>query len=145
MASARTQSNKRPYELSPPASASTDSKRLKHHASPPALPANFFSPTTTTPPAADPDLDAEWESFQREVVADVPPTPQAIISAPPVPAKEENKKQEEGVSEDIKDENEEAQERLLEEFEEMESLEERVRRLKERREALRRVAAGGGG
>jgi len=46
---------------------------------------------------------------------------------------EEEAKEEEGVE----DEKDEAQQKLLEEFEEMESLEQRVNKLKERREALK--------
>ncbi|KAA8914986.1 hypothetical protein FN846DRAFT_924270 [Sphaerosporella brunnea] len=142
-------SYKRPLEPSPP----PDSKRFKS-AAPSALPADFFSPAaTTTAPAApveaaDVDLDAEWAAFEAEVVASPPPSPprgpapppaHAVITAAPVPAARAEPEPEEEVVKEVENEKEEAQERLLEEFEEMVGLEERVKRLKERREALRRT------
>ncbi|CCX31712.1 hypothetical protein FPQ18DRAFT_344982 [Pyronema domesticum] len=137
-------SSKRPAPSSTSPTATT--KRAKQ------LPSDFFAGGGG---AAEDDLDAEWAAFEADVVAEthlptgfasasisgVPTTStagSATISAPPMAANAQtNILQNEDPPEDVVDEKEEAQERLLEEFEEMGVLEERVQRLKERREALR--------
>jgi zinc finger protein 830 len=137
-------SSKRPAPSSP--SPSATAKRAKQ------LPSDFFAGGGG---AAEDDLDAEWAAFEADVVAEthlptsfasasisgVPTTStagSATISAPPMAANAQpNILQNDDLPEDVVDEKEEAQERLLEEFEEMGVLEERVQRLKERREALR--------
>jgi len=136
-------SSKRPLAVEP--SPPPDSKRYK----PSNLPADFFAPSTTAPASTistttEPDLDAEWARFEAEVVDESEPVvsipSHAVISAAPVAAVAKGE-EEKPVVEEVEDgEEEEAQERLLEEFEEMEGLEERVRKLKERREALRSAA-----
>ncbi len=155
---------KRPRSPSSPAEspANTGTKRQKTTAPTAALPSDFFSPVSSMPPESttqssatgEPDLDAEWAAFQAEVVASRPPSPlqpaarapvatTVTISAPPMrnpPPGEEQEEWEKLVEEDVQGEKEEAQQKLLEEFEEMESLEERVRRLKTRREELKKAA-----
>ncbi|KAI5857736.1 hypothetical protein BZA05DRAFT_384648 [Tricharina praecox] len=151
-------SSKRPLVADP--ASPPDSKRYK----PANLPADFFAASSATAPGAphaastttntttpeETGLDAEWARFEAEVVAEpelgaaIPS--HAVISAAPVAATGKAKEEKPMVEEDVEDgEDEEAQERLLEEFEEMEGLEERVRKLKERREALRKVGEREGG
>ncbi|KAI0104554.1 hypothetical protein F4814DRAFT_431030 [Daldinia grandis] len=116
------------------------------------------STTTTTAPlhthpsnnAVD---EAEWAAFEAELAAEPAPTsgPQdysadATISAPAMTAaqlaaksqEEENERRKHFVDAQIADEREDATRALEAEFEEMEELEGRVRRLKERREQLRK-------
>lgn len=96
----------------------------------------------------------EWAAFEREV-ATPPPiasvlTSQATISAAPLSASEiaaqdreqaslQKKERMEAVTEG---ENEDAARRLEDEFEEMAGLEEKLRRLREQREALRKQIKG---
>ncbi|RYP71186.1 hypothetical protein DL771_004986 [Monosporascus sp. 5C6A] len=130
-----------PQQQPPPASAPTSA--------PPA--------TTTTTSAVD---EAEWAAFEAEIAAaDVPAAPNgpraydeaaAVISAPALTAEQAKSLEEENerrrtqlLDTAIADEREDAAASLLAEFEEMEELEGRVRRLKERREELRKAGAGG--
>jgi hypothetical protein len=94
----------------------------------------------------------EWAAFEREVVAPtripyIPAAAMAVptISAAPVSAKElaaQQRKEREELAKareaDIEGDKEDATRLLEEEFDEMAQLEERVRRLKERREELRK-------
>ena len=94
----------------------------------------------------------EWAAFEREVVAPTrftraPPAAMAAatISAAPVSAQEiiaQQRKEREELARareaDVEGEKEDAARLLEEEFDEMEQLEERVRRLKEKREELRK-------
>ncbi|KAF4972778.1 hypothetical protein FZEAL_9519 [Fusarium zealandicum] len=93
--------------------------------------------------------DAEWAAFEADIAATSAPYDQdAVISAPAMTAQEvaaadaereeEAEKRRAQVDVDLEDEKEEATRALEEEFEEMEELEARVRRLKEKREALRK-------
>lgn len=135
----------------------------------------FKEPTpTATPPAStldpSPDpaedegvdesellaLEADLAALEQAVLA--PPVSalnaEATISAPAMTAeelaaqaREEQSSQKGKRDREIEDEREEAEGRLEEEFAEMEGFEERVRRLRERREALRVVSPeveGGG-
>lgn len=109
------------------------------------------------PPEQSVDED-EWAAFEREIAATEKQTRTALdalkaesaISSAPVTAEEmaAKAKEEQSVQRgrreaELEVEREEAQERMQDEFEEMEGLEERVRKLRERREALRRSAAVG--
>ncbi|KAI0553272.1 hypothetical protein F4679DRAFT_532602 [Xylaria curta] len=109
--------------------------------------------TTTTAQASSGAVDeAEWAAFEAEMaVLDVPAPPtaayaDATISAPAlttaqVAAKsqeEENERRKHAADVEIADEREEATRALEDEFDEMAELEGRVRRLKERREELRK-------
>ncbi|KAM0563778.1 hypothetical protein ACHAPJ_001511 [Fusarium lateritium] len=93
--------------------------------------------------------EAEWAAFEADIAATTAPYDEdAVISAPAMNAEEaaaaEAEKEEEAEKRraqadvDLEDEKEEATRALEEEFEEMEELEARVRRLKEKREALRK-------
>ncbi|KAM0331248.1 hypothetical protein ACHAQA_002918 [Verticillium albo-atrum] len=90
----------------------------------------------------------EWAAFEADIAAaSAPYADDAVISAPAMTAEEhaENARTEEeerakrrlAAEKDVADEKEEARRALETEFEEMEELEARVRKLKERREALR--------
>ena len=107
-------------------------------------------PTQPPQPAAQPPIDEdEWAAFEREVVPlahQAPPTrptdySSATISAAPVSAAElaaeTNAERQQRRDAEVEDEKAEEDRRLVEEFEVMEGLEERVKRLKEKREALR--------
>ncbi|KAF5025764.1 hypothetical protein F66182_2097 [Fusarium sp. NRRL 66182] len=93
--------------------------------------------------------EAEWTAFEADIAATTAPYDEdAVISAPAMTAQEaaaaDAEKEEEAEKRraqadvDLEDEKEEATRALEEEFEEMEELEARVRRLKEKREALRK-------
>ncbi|KAJ4418285.1 hypothetical protein N0V82_005676 [Gnomoniopsis sp. IMI 355080] len=126
--------------------------------------------TTTTPaPGKEEDDDDDWAAFESEVVHAPPASAKstvtaaasyagdAVIAAAPMTAQQIAAKQEEDERErrraqadvDLEDEKEEATRALETEFEEMEELEARVRKLKEKREAIRRgsvpTAAGATG
>ncbi|KAH6645175.1 hypothetical protein BKA67DRAFT_542154 [Truncatella angustata] len=106
-----------------------------------------------TAPAANGDVDeSEWAAFEAEIAADddqVPAKPayaDATISAAPLTAEElaaksleeENERKKHLLDVEIADEKEDATRALEDEFDEMEQLESRVRKLKERREELRK-------
>ncbi|KAL9126301.1 MAG: hypothetical protein Q9217_004627 [Psora testacea] len=116
-------------------------------------------PLQSTSPTQKID-EAEWAAFERDIAA--PPFSRALTSAPsalmaaatisaaPVSAAEiaAQQREEERASgrgwreAELEAEKEDAARALEEEFDEMEGLEERVRRLREKREALRRSAHG---
>ncbi|KAI1446666.1 hypothetical protein F5Y02DRAFT_69714 [Annulohypoxylon stygium] len=119
--------------------------------------------STSQPPSNAVD-EAEWAAFEAEIAtataeSEVPnPYDSATISAPALTAaqlaakseEEENERRTHLLNAQIADEREDATLALEAEFAEMEELESRVRRLKERREELRkgsvanlRAAAGG--
>ena len=110
--------------------------------------------TPSPPPTAAPDPAAtvptvdedEWAAFEAEVAPLARDQPQdytgATISAAPVSATELAAQQaasERRLRRDLEaeDEKEEEEQRMADEFDVMEEMEERVRRLKEKREALR--------
>ncbi|KAL8648142.1 MAG: hypothetical protein Q9210_005155, partial [Variospora velana] len=102
------------------------------------------------PPASTPAVNEdEWAAFQRDV-ASPPPEPSALtaaadISVAPLTAAELAAQSREAASRQAKErleaelegEKEDAARQLEEEFEDMAELEDRVRRLREKREALR--------
>ena len=113
-----------------------------------------IQPANTAPSAPEItplEEDEEWLAFQREIeAADIPPAQSsavkaaATISAAPmtaeeiaVQAREEQSTQRGRRDEEIEGEKEDAARALEDEFQEMEQLEDRVRRLREKREALR--------
>ncbi|KAL0943064.1 zinc finger protein 830-like protein [Colletotrichum truncatum] len=98
----------------------------------------------------------EWAAFEADIAATtVPISEDAVISAPAMTAEEhaaaakreeeEREKRRLAADKDLEDEKEEATRALEEEFEDMEELEARVRRLKEKREALRHQGDAGTG
>lgn len=119
-----------------------------------ALPPPSPDPVKAAAPPAQansqPAIDeAEWAAFERDVATPPPPGPfsnQSIISAAPISAselaeQEEQKAKEEGKAKpdtDMEHEKEDAARALEQEFDEMEELETRVKRLREKREELRR-------
>lgn len=126
-----------------------------------ALPAKKKATETTTNPGENTSRsvqesidEAEWAAFERDVAMSSPPPlnlapsalmAQATISAAPVSTadlaaqqKEEQRSSEkERADLELEAEKEDAARALEDEFEEMEGLEERVRRLREKREELR--------
>ncbi|KAK6203759.1 hypothetical protein LQW54_008771 [Pestalotiopsis sp. IQ-011] len=100
---------------------------------------------TATEPLASGAIDeAEWAAFEAEVAS--PDYADAVISAPALSAgevaaksqEEENERRKYLLDTEIADEKEDATRALEDEFDEMEQLESRVRKLKERREELRK-------
>ncbi|KAL9001923.1 MAG: hypothetical protein Q9188_005122 [Gyalolechia gomerana] len=108
------------------------------------------NPPTKQPPDPDAAVDEdEWAAFQREI-ASPPPEPSALtaaadISAAPMTAAElavqsreqASRQAKERAEAEVEGEKEDAARQLEEEFEEMAGLEDRVRRLREKREKLR--------
>ncbi|KAH7347132.1 hypothetical protein B0T11DRAFT_290864 [Plectosphaerella cucumerina] len=105
--------------------------------------------TTAAVQPAEVDED-EWAAFEAEIAAAAAApaySEDAVISAPAMSAgehaaaarsmEEERERRQLAAEQDLVDEKEEATRALETEFEEMEELEARVRKLKERREALR--------
>lgn len=103
------------------------------------------NPFEANPKASGPVDEAEWAAFEADIAAATAPySEDAVISAPAVPAGEQEAEGEgdEGGARgprdvEIEGEREDAERALADEFDEMEELEARARKLKERREALR--------
>ncbi|KAH9834685.1 hypothetical protein Tdes44962_MAKER08642 [Teratosphaeria destructans] len=133
-------------------------KALEHsdkldHLTPPGSP-DHGAATKPAPPEADIDA-SEMAAFEAELIAmdaqnrrtntNIAAAAQATISAKPMTAaevaakaREEQSRQKGLEEEEAEDDKADAARMLEEEFEEMEGLEERVRVLRERREALRK-------
>lgn len=127
-------------------------------AAPATAPVNVARPTEVpanggAPPATDDAVDeAELAAFERELAAMEQPSDaaaaiqaDATISAAPLTAeelaaqaREEQSAQRGRRDAELEDEREDAALALQEEFEEMDSLEQRLRKLREKREALRK-------
>ncbi|KAI5198130.1 hypothetical protein E4T39_06902 [Aureobasidium subglaciale] len=115
----------------------------------PAPSAADSQPVAPAPPPAPDVNEDEWAAFEREVVAEQHTalpiiSASAIISAAPVTAeelaaqaREEQSAQRTAREVEMEADNEDAALALQQEFDEMEELDERVRRLREKREALR--------
>jgi zinc finger protein 830 len=106
---------------------------------------------TIAPKLAVVDED-EWAAFEADIAAAEAPTVEdAVISAPAMSAAElAAKSREEEIAlrkerqeAELEGDKEDAARKLEDEFEEMEALEERIRKLKEKREALRLKDTGG--
>jgi len=121
----------------------------------PSRPATPMKPLMETPaPPPEPNVDEdEWAAFEADIAAaeTVPDmNVDAVISAPAMTAKEletrsiedANSRRKERAEAELEGDKEDATRKLEEEFEEMEGLEERVRKLREKREALRIKDAG---
>jgi len=134
-------SNERVEILDPRASKPTTTDDDPMSEATTSLPQDFFQKNNLE----DVDED-EWAAFQAEVAADslsattpgIPPVATVITAAPAMnnPGGEHEQRVDDE-DEYGKGEEEDAKQKLLDEFEEMESLEQRVLRLKERREALK--------
>lgn len=119
----------------------------------PATPAIISKPS---PPIKQGTVDEdEWAAFESDIAAAEVPTEdksEAVISAPAMStaevearsAEEEKRCRKEKMEAELEGDKEDADRKLLEEFEEMESLEQRVKRLREKREALRLREKGAG-
>ncbi|KAK8062172.1 hypothetical protein PG997_014269 [Apiospora hydei] len=144
---------------------SSSTPNTSHGADPTSAPSTSAAATTTAtsgPTAAaagGKSVDeAEWALFEAEIADTAEPTPpppsslpnpsgaSGVISAPALTAdqiaaksqEEENERRKLRFDAEIADEREDATRALEDEFDEMEELEARVRRLKEKREELRR-------
>lgn len=111
-------------------------------------------PQQPSAPSLDPTAEAELDAFLTEMDKESAPQPQhtyssgAVIEAAPMTAaelaaqaREEQSAQRARRDEDMEAEKEEAARALEDEFEEMEGLDERVKKLREQREALRSQSA----
>ncbi|KAI4127946.1 MAG: hypothetical protein LQ338_002970 [Usnochroma carphineum] len=110
---------------------------------------SLFHPPNPPPEPAPTIDESEWAAFQRDV-ATPPPEPSALtatadISAAPMTAAElaaqsreqASRQAKERLEAEVEGEKEDAARQMEEEFEEMAELEDRVRRLREKREQLR--------
>ncbi|KAF3055183.1 hypothetical protein GL218_07338 [Daldinia childiae] len=150
-----------PFGRSPLIGSETTSTPTSTPSNLPISTQSLSVPSSTTTTAALPQAqpsngavdEAEWAAFEAELAAEPAPAPgpqgysaDATISAPAMTAaqiaaksqEEENERRKHFVDAQIADEREDATRALEAEFEEMEELEGRVRRLKERREQLRK-------
>lgn len=115
------------------------------------LPSRPATPLKTPPivvpprPLAAVDED-EWAAFEADIAAvDAPAPEDAVISAPAMTTEElaakdkaeDAARRREALEAELEGDKEDAVRKLEDEFEEMEALEERIKRLKEKREALR--------
>jgi len=118
----------------------------------PATPMKPLMETPAQPPEPNVDED-EWAAFEADIAAaETAPdmNVDAVISAPAMTAKElearsledANSRRKERAEAELEGDKEDATRKLEEEFEEMDGLEERVRKLREKREALRIKDAG---
>lgn len=110
----------------------------------PTLPSDFFEAKYSIPSAARVEVDEdEWAAFQADVAEPARPvmTSVMVIEAAPMTSNAVAASEEQDAVDDYaRGEEEDAKQKLMDEFEEMESLEHRVLRLKERREALKKKA-----
>lgn len=107
----------------------------------PATPSKPITPPEVEPEAARVDED-EWAAFEADIEKaeeEVKQANDAVISAPAMMATDIVKKEESSAL-DLEGEKEDAARKIEEELEEMESLEQRVKRLREKREELRKRA-----
>ncbi|KAL2354904.1 hypothetical protein BJ546DRAFT_842714 [Cryomyces antarcticus] len=123
-----------------------------------AVPSDFFDPANPQlpPPTQEAVDEEEWAAFERDLATPPPEVPiisvlnvTATVQAAPISAEELAARAIEDLStqrgrrdEELVAEKEDAARHLEEEFDEMEGLEERVRRLKEKRDALRKNREG---
>jgi zinc finger protein 830 len=130
---------------------------IAQDATPTVTTLNSFASAKQAPitPSEPKDVDeGEWAAFEAEMIHGTPAklgvySRDAVISAPAMTAEEVAAKSEEEerarrkvlADIELEDEKEDATRALETEFEEMEELEARVRKLKERREALRQRAS----
>ncbi|APA08455.1 hypothetical protein SS1G_02142 [Sclerotinia sclerotiorum 1980 UF-70] len=136
-------------ETSKERSESPSKSAIPHDMQIPSRPATPAKPIKSPPPVKQATVDEdEWAAFEADIAAaDVPAEigSEAIISAPAMTtaevearsAEEDKKHRKEKLEAELEGDKEDAERKLQEEFEEMESLEQRVKRLREKREALR--------
>jgi hypothetical protein len=131
-------------EAEPPANPTPPTNEIQI----PSRPATPLKPVADIPKRPDVDED-EWAAFEADIAAAEVPTTNyddGVISAPAMSAaelaakekEEDNKRKRERHEAELEGDKEDAARKLEDEFEEMESLEQRVKRLREKREALRK-------
>ena len=113
-------------------------------------PATPSKPVDEVPKRPSVDED-EWAAFEADIAKaeSAIAFEEAVISAPAISAaelaakskEEDNKRKREQQEAELEGDKEDAARKLEEEFEEMESLEQRVRKMREKREALRKDGA----
>jgi zinc finger protein 830 len=120
----------------------------------PSRPATPLKPAEAKPTEVIPKIsevnEDEWAAFEADIAAaEVPAATsytEGVISAPAMSAaelaakekEEENKRKRERLEAELEGDKEDAARKLEDEFEEMEGLEQRVKKLREKREALRK-------
>lgn len=121
----------------------------------PSRPATPVHPklVDTLPPKAQDVNEDEWAAFEADIAAaEIPVVEDAVISAPAMTTaelaaqaeRETNAERKQRIEAELEGDKEDAARKLEDEFEEMEGLEARVRRLREKREALRQKEAQNG-
>lgn len=128
-------------------------KPLKNSIQIPSRPATPLKSAETKPkPAVDED---EWAAFEADIAATEPPAAaaydEAVISAPAMSAselaakdkEEDNRRKRERQDAELEGDKEDAARRMENELEEIQGLEQRVKKLKEMREALRNKSKAG--
>ncbi|KAM0123749.1 hypothetical protein ACHAQE_000483 [Botrytis cinerea] len=130
-------------------SESPSKPAIPHDLQIPSRPATPAKPTKSPPPIKQTTIDEdEWAAFEADIAAADVPTEvesEAVIFAPAMTAaevearsaEEEKARRKEKLEAEVEGDKEDASRKLQEEFEEMEGLEQRVKRLREKREALR--------
>lgn len=130
-------------------SESPSKSAIPHDLQIPSRPATPAKPTKSPPPIKPTTIDEdEWAAFEADIAAADVPTEvesEAVIFAPAMTtaevearsAEEEKARRKEKLEAEVEGDKEDASRKLQEEFEEMEGLEQRVKRLREKREALR--------
>ncbi|KAF7893637.1 uncharacterized protein EAF02_001175 [Botrytis sinoallii] len=130
-------------------SESPSKSAIPHDLQIPSRPATPAKPTKSPPPNKQANVDEdEWAAFEADIAAADVPTEvesEAVIFAPAMTtaeveartAEEEKARRKEKLEAEVEGDKEDASRKLQEEFEEMESLDQRVKRLREKREALR--------
>ncbi|RDL36944.1 Uncharacterized protein BP5553_04377 [Venustampulla echinocandica] len=113
------------------------------------IPSRPATPLKASPGSGQPTVDEdEWAAFEADIAAaELPAAVDAVISAPAMStadlvaqSTEESSKQRKAREEaEVEGDKEDAERKLEDEFDRMEGLEARVRRLRERREALRKM------
>lgn len=108
------------------------------------LPSDFFEPKHTIPSTARAEVDEdEWAAFQADVAETVGVVTSSVMVIEAAPTTNNHAvapEEQDSIDDYTKGEEEDAKQKLIDEFEEMEGLEQRVLRLKERREALKNKA-----
>jgi len=146
-----------PEEAPTPPAAVSEPPTSRSEMQIPSRPATPSKPVAETPWKQRPSVDEdEWAAFEADIAAAEEaqiPAAEAVISAPAISAaelkaqsvEEANTRRRERQEAELEGDKEDAARKLEDEFEEMEGLEERVRRLREKREALRMKERDHGG
>lgn len=152
--------NSPPRELPDTASAPAPApeirpiKPLKNGIQIPSRPATPLKPADAKPKPSTVDED-EWAAFEADIAATAAPAAttydEGVISAPAISAaelatknkEEDNRRRREKQEAELEGDKEDAARRMEDELEEIEGLEQRVKKLKDMREALREKGKAG--